>query len=70
LSFHPPNLILPSDEYEGEGEESEKNENTDAADGEHQDNDDDVDDAQSERLTCWELNCLGHIYREVNCQLS
>ncbi len=79
LSFHPPNLILTSDEHEGEGEGSETNENADAADGEHEDNDDDVDDAQSERLKCWELicqghnywelNCLGHIYREVNCQL-
>ncbi len=47
--------------YEGEG--CEKNAN--AADGEDEDN----DDAQSERLKCWELNCRGHNYREVNCQL-
>ncbi len=57
LSFHPPNLILTPDEHEGEGEESEENTNADAADGEHEDNDDGVDDAQSERLKCWELNC-------------
>ncbi len=69
LSFHPPNFILTSDEHEGEGEGSEKNENVDAADGDHEDNDDDMDDAQSERLKFWELNCLGHIYRKVNCQL-
>ncbi len=52
---------------EVEGEGCEKNAN--AADGEHEDNDDGVDDAQSERLKCWELNCRGQNYREVNCQL-
>lgn len=66
LSFHPPSLILTSDEHEGKGEGCEKNAN--AADGEHEDNDDGVDDAQSERLKCWELNCQGHNYWELNCR--
>jgi hypothetical protein len=51
LSFHPRNLILTSDEYEGEDEGSEENAKADAANDEHEDD----DDAQSRGVTLYLL---------------